>query len=178
MFPGKWFQEYHTMAMIADKADMSVGSLYNYHGTKEELLLNGILASREGYAEEIAELAKNNLTCEDHWIKLTGIYLASFSRYGKRVWREFIATVFFEAPERMRDIERIDLPFIGGIQNILLTYPNQSFSLISNTIERTTIVIYQLWLQKILRFMLSESLSVEETQLQFLQELRTIGLLD
>lgn len=167
-----------TMAMIAEKADMSVGSLYNYHGTKEELLLNGILSSREGYTEEIAELAKKDFTCEERWIKLTGIYLASFSRYGKRVWREFMATVFSDAPERMRDIEQIDLPFIGGIQDILRAYPTQNSSHISNTIERSSVVIYQLWLHNTLRFMLSESISTEEIQYQFLEDLRILGLLD
>jgi len=158
-----------TMAMIADKADLSVGSLYNYHGTKEELLLNGILSSRNGYADEISDLAKNELPCEARWIKLTDIYLASFSQYEKRVWREFMATVFSDAPERMLDIERIDMPFIDGIRDILHSYPVKNKS--------SAEIIYQLWLQKILRFMLSESVSAKDMQLIFLEDLRTLGLM-
>lgn len=167
-----------TMAMIAGKADMSVGSLYNYHNSKEELLLNGILLSREGYAKEIAELALHNYTGEERWMRLTGIYLASFSRYSKRVWREFMATVFSDAPERIGDIEHIDMPFIEGIQNILVAYVSPGFSLKSGSIERLTAVIYQLWIQKIFQYMLTDPMTAEEIQNKFLEELRTIRLLD
>jgi len=167
-----------TMAMIANEADMSVGSLYNYHGTKEELLLNGILSSREGFAREIAELPVNDLTCEERWLKLTGIYLASFSRYGKRVWREFMATVFSDAPERIRDIEQIDIPFIEGIMDIVRAYPIHKSPPVLEDIEKVSGVIYQLWLQKILQYMLAESISAVELQSSFLEDLRTLGLLD
>jgi AcrR family transcriptional regulator len=167
-----------TMAMIADEADMSVGSLYNYHGSKEELLLNGIFSSREGFAREIADLAVNDLTYEERWLKLTGIYLASFSQYGKRVWREFMAAVFSDAPERIRDIEQIDLPFTEGIMDILRANPTHDSSPVLENNAKYAGVIYQLWLQKILQYMLSESISSEELQSSFLEDLRTIGVLD
>ncbi len=164
-----------TMAMIAGKADMSVGSLYNYHGSKEELLLNGILLSREGYAKEIADLALHKYTGEERWNKLTGIYLESFSRYSKRVWREFMATVFSDAPERVSDIEHIDLPFIQGIQKLLTEHATQSST---SPVETLTVVIYQLWIQKIFQFMLTDPMTAEEVQNLFLEELRAMGLLD
>jgi AcrR family transcriptional regulator len=166
-----------TMAMIAEKADMSVGSLYNYHRTKEELLLNGILLSRDGFAKDIEDLVSQDLKQEEHWLKLTEIYLSSFSRYGKRVWREFFAAVFSESPERAADIQEIDTPFIAGILKILKDDQKGITGDTEENLSKVALVIYRLWQQEIIQFILSESATVNEMQSGFLEDLKTLGLI-
>lgn len=166
-----------TMAMIAEQADMSVGSLYNYYRTKEELLLNGIVLSLGGFVKEIEEQALSKATCEERWMKLTDTYLESLSFFGKRVWREFFAVVLAEAPECLHDIEQIDMPFIAGIQSIFQDFPQDHSTIIDKDYFKSALIIYQLWLQKVIQFIVFEPITLNQIQSIFIDELKTIGIL-
>jgi len=103
-----------TMAMIADAADISVGSLYNYYKNKDDLLLQLIIVSQAEYNNDIEVILSQKSTIEKRWLGITDIYINSFTRYGKRVWREFFSTVLSEKPELMQHIAIIDQSFITG----------------------------------------------------------------
>jgi len=159
-----------SMAMIAEAADISVGSLYNYFKSKDELLLQPILVSQPEYNNDIDVILSQKTTIEKRWQGITDIYVNSFTRYGKRVWREFFSTVLSEKPELMQSITIIDQPFIAGMVTLLDMSENQNSKM-------TAELLYRLWLQNLLQWLLSEDIKPENIQKKFILDLKTLGII-
>lgn len=159
-----------SMAMIAEAADISVGSLYNYFENKDELLLQPIFESQPEYNNDIEEILSLQTTIEKRWQGIINIYISSFTRYGKRVWREFFSTVLSEKPELMQNITIIDQPFIAAMVKLLEMSEKQNS-------EMTAKLLYRLWLQNLLQWILSEDVKPENILMKFMIDLKTLGII-
>jgi AcrR family transcriptional regulator len=109
-----------SMSAIAERAELGVGTLYNYFPSKGDLLL-GLIASRAGGIEsEMDEvLAGRGASAEAKALGLARAYLRSLSSLNKRIWREFLAFALSSRPELFGDVRTVDDPFVARLAALI-----------------------------------------------------------
>jgi AcrR family transcriptional regulator len=111
-----------SMAAIAERADLGVGTLYNYFPSKGDLLL-GLIASRSGGIEAaMDEALERAYTDKERALGLGRAYLESLATLDKRIWREFLAFAIATRPELLAMVRLVDTPFIdrlGGLFGLM-----------------------------------------------------------
>jgi AcrR family transcriptional regulator len=105
-----------SMAAIAERAELGVGTLYNYFPSKGDLLL-GLVGSRAGGIESEMDdaLAERGASAEAMALGLARAYLRSLSSFNKRIWREFLAFALSSRPELLAGVRTADDPFISRL---------------------------------------------------------------
>ena len=103
-----------TITDIADKADVGVGTIYNYFSSKNEILLNivaDIFTAKKPaaivYADDPVQTVSNYL----------GRYLDEFSIFDKEIWRGWFAALFLEPKLFERAVE-LDMKIVNEVAGI------------------------------------------------------------
>jgi AcrR family transcriptional regulator len=105
-----------SMAAIAQRAELGVGTLYNYFPSKGDLLL-ALVRSRSGGIESEMDsvLADRSAGPEEKALGLARSYLVSLAAFNKRIWREFLAFSLSSRPELFAGIRAVDEPFVARL---------------------------------------------------------------
>ena len=84
-----------TMQDIPDKAEVAVGTLYNYFDSKGDLLISYLSAS-SGSIMEKAQVAieKEHPDPEKAVLELFGIFSELFTSHEKSLWREYLSAAY------------------------------------------------------------------------------------
>mgnify|MGYP001817546380 CR=1 FL=1 len=100
--------------LIADKADVGVGTIYNYFSSKNEILLNII-------ADIFLEKKPHKLIHENDpaqtVIRFLGYYMDEFSIFEKEIWRGWFAALFQE-PNLFERAYELDMKIVGELAGI------------------------------------------------------------
>jgi AcrR family transcriptional regulator len=103
-----------TINAIAEKADVGVGTIYNYFSSKNEILLNivaDIFIEKKPddiiYANDPAQTA----------IRFLSYYLDEFSIFEKEIWRGWFAALFQE-PNLFERAYELDMKIVGELAGI------------------------------------------------------------
>ena len=103
-----------TITAIADKADVGVGTIYNYFSSKNQILLNIVadifLEKRPDeiiYANDPAQTA----------IRFLSYYMDEFSLFDKEIWRGWFAALFLE-PDLFERAYELDMKIVGELAGI------------------------------------------------------------
>jgi len=103
-----------TINDIANKADVGVGTIYNYFSSKNEILLNIV-------ADIFIEKKPDEIVYEDNPVKSIFSYLNSYldelSIFDKEIWRDWFAALFQERNLFERAFE-LDMKVVGELAGI------------------------------------------------------------
>lgn len=103
-----------TINDIADKADVGVGTIYNYFSSKNEILLNIV-------ADIFIEKKSDAIICEDDpvqtVIRYLNKYLDEFSIFDKEIWRGWFAALFQE-PNLFERAYELDMKIVGELASM------------------------------------------------------------
>lgn len=130
-----------TLAQVAARAGVAVGTVYNYVPSKGDLLL-AVIRSRVGDRVTEMEAALLFTGQDAGWPVLKGLveaYLSGFTALGSRIWREFFAFALAERPELFPSIRELDTLFIERLT--VLTGPE------------TAQFLYAAWIHHLLEYL-------------------------
>jgi AcrR family transcriptional regulator len=111
-----------TMEDIADAADVSVGTVYNYFGNKSALLLAGVEEDTtrmiEAGAAVLADPGDDPVTAVQ---RLAGIYLSDMLSWDRRLLREVLGAAFqrIGGEELTLELARMDERLIAQMMTLL-----------------------------------------------------------
>jgi AcrR family transcriptional regulator len=146
-----------TMEMIAEKARVGVGTLYNYFPSKADLML-GIIAERAGpYEKDLKNLAEHPPErLPDALRACVETYLESFSFYGKRIWRDFTVTALSKGLPLFAMIRKVDEVFLMWLTVLIKKYDKNSAP------EMAARNVYSVLLYNIMVFISTEDREIKE----------------
>ena len=103
-----------TINAIADKAEVGVGTIYNYFSSKNEILLNIV-------ADIFIEKKPEEITLENDpgqpVIGYLNNYLDEFAIFDKEIWRGWFAALFQE-PNLLERAYELDMKIVGELAGI------------------------------------------------------------
>ncbi|WP_291636596.1 TetR/AcrR family transcriptional regulator [Clostridium sp.] len=158
LFTTKGFNE-TTMEEIAEKAEVGVGTLYNYMKSKGDLLLLIFTQKTENIyikAEKILENPTENLI--ETLMNLLKIYLEGILSLPKNLSRYFLSVVFsqqYNENNLNEDLMKLDYKLMGQLRNLLDWYKEKglidcginteilSFNIYSILITHYTVAVLQ-----------------------------------
>lgn len=100
-----------TINDIADKADVGVGTIYNYFSSKNEILLN-IVA--DIFIEKKPDVTIHGDDPVQTVIRYLNNYLDEFSIFDKEIWRGWFAALFQE-PNLFERAYELDMKIVGEL---------------------------------------------------------------
>ncbi len=159
LFGEKGFEK-TTMENIASKADLGVGTLYNYFASKGDILLSIIEDRSAIYESKLDEI----LAGGDYSLDAIGIfidnYLQSFSFYSKSIWREFIGSLLTRQKNSFDFIEKIDSVFIIRLSKLLNGLKGKKIIDEKTDIETLTETLYGILIFNILKYVSTAKMSL------------------
>jgi AcrR family transcriptional regulator len=152
-----------TMEAIAEKARLGVGTLYNYYPSKADLML-GIIAERAGpYERDLKNLAEHPPErLFDALRACLETYLASFSFYGKRIWRDFAVTALSKGLPLFAMIQAVDEVFLTWLTALIGKYRKKSKVDDNPSAEIVARNVYSVLLHNIMVFISTEGMEIKE----------------
>ncbi len=152
-----------SMASIAERAELGVGTLYNYFPSKGELLL-GLVGSRSGAAESEMDaiLSDPSASVEGKALGLARAYLKSFAAFNKRIWREFLAFALSSRPELIAGIRAVDEPFVAGLGRLAGSGPRAE-------------LLYGAWIRRIIEYLGDEAADESSILEAFAADVSALG---
>jgi AcrR family transcriptional regulator len=132
-----------TMENVAARADVSVGSLYNYFENKRALLLGIMEDATEDVLQEAASVVANpGNNGQEALAQLLHGYATSLQKLNKDLLRQTMSISFTEPPENTASMFRLDEMLIE--QTALLVAQLQQRSLITTevSVEQASLTLY------------------------------------
>ena len=103
-----------TINAIADKADVGVGTIYNYFSSKNEILLN-IIA--DIFLEKKPEKIIHENDPAQTVIRFLSYYMDEFSIFEKEIWRSWFAALYQE-PNLFERAYELDMKIVGELAGL------------------------------------------------------------
>ncbi len=103
-----------TINAIADKADVGVGTIYNYFSSKNEILLNIVI---DIFIEKKPDEIIYDTDPAQTIIRYLGSYLDEFTLFDKEIWRGWFAA-FFQEPNLFERAYALDMKIVGELAGI------------------------------------------------------------
>jgi AcrR family transcriptional regulator len=164
-----------TMDMIAEKARLGVGTLYNYYPSKADLLL-GIITDRAApFEESLRMLAKKDP--KNILIELEACldsYLESFSFFSKRIWHDFIVTALARNLPLFTMIEAVDAKFLSLLTIIIGKYQKSNPSANHPKAELLVRNLYSVMLHNFMLYISIEAMSAKALKKAILCQIESI----
>ena len=162
LFEKKGF-EAATMEMIAEKAGLGTGTLYNYYPSKADLLL-GIIAGRaDAYEMDLKKIVdRPPARLVDAVLAGVDTYLASFSFYSKRIWHDFAVTALARNLPLFDMIGIVDAKFLLLLTQLVEKYPARGALAGGSSAEAAVRIFYSVLLHNIMVFLSKEDMDIKE----------------
>ena len=152
-----------TMEMIAEKAGLGVGTLYNYYPSKSDLLL-GIIAGRaDPYQSDLEKVVADppERPADAVWLCVES-YLESFSFYSKRIWHDFAATALARGLPLFDMIGIVDAKFLSLLTALVEKYRARGGGAGRTSAEAEVRNLYSVLLHNIMVFLSKEDIGMKE----------------
>ncbi|HXH49602.1 MAG TPA: TetR/AcrR family transcriptional regulator [Terriglobia bacterium] len=129
---------------IASRAEVGVGTVYNYFGSKNALLLALMQSDTEDLLKEgEAVLARPPKKPEAALTELFWIYARGIlGRYDRRMLREVFAAAFYQPEELGRELTRMDFQLMGQVGNLIEKFQSDGALRKSLPVQQAKIVLY------------------------------------
>jgi AcrR family transcriptional regulator len=144
LFTGKGY-EATTIEEIAERAEVGVGTVYNYFGSKKGLLLAFAAREHEGLHERGARiLEKATGDPEAAFSELFLAYFENLRKFDRKLMREIMAASVTEADSIGKEMSRLDLELIGQIAGLIQKF--QKLGLMDRTlpVDQSALVLYSI----------------------------------
>lgn len=155
-----------TMQKIAEKANLGVGTLYNYYSSKGDILLSIISDRAEGYNADFENSLKSYSSDVLTSINLFyDIYFKSFLTYSRVIWREFMSHALSKNTSLIDYVYRVDSVFIQNLAKLFELLKGDKYIKQTVDIEKAVRTLYSLIIFHILKYTTNETMSMEELRL-------------
>lgn len=162
-----------TMSQIAKKADVGLGTAYNYYGSKEELfLIAGGTAFIFGKGIDVT-----GITNVPTLISALASELTKLSQIERTVWRNSLSSLTKAAekkPELFLDLVAIDHKFMEQIKEVLVELQSSQKLKINAEADVLLEVLYGTMFTSFLFFIYSEEMSLEALETEVIAKLELI----
>ena len=166
-----------TMEKIAVKADLAVGTLYNYYPSKVDLFFMIIYSESGQYFAELDDIILDQQTSRkgmDTILSFCNIYLESFSLYSKKVWRELFSLSLFGKDNCYKMIGNIDSQFCNKLHVLLLQMQEQGLFSHHIDIEAMVGAIYSILSNNVLFYIIEEDMTKEDMVTKLERQIQVI----
>jgi AcrR family transcriptional regulator len=133
-----------SMEDIAGRAEVGVGTVYNYFGSKNALLLALMQRDTEDLLKEgEAVLARPPRKPETALTELFWIYAHGFlGRYDRKLLREVFAAAFHQPEELGQELTRMDFQLMAQAGRLIAWFQREGVLKKSLSIEQASLVLY------------------------------------
>ena len=162
-----------TMSQIAKKADVGLGTAYNYYGSKEELfLIAGGTAFIFGQGIDVT-----GITNVPTLISALASELTKLSQIERTVWRNSLSSLTKAAEKKTElflDLVAIDHKFMEQIKEVLVELQSSQELKIKAEADVLLEVLYGTMFTSFLFFIYSEEMSLEALETEVIAKLELI----
>jgi AcrR family transcriptional regulator len=161
---------------IAGRAEVGVGTVYNYFGSKNALLLALMQRDTEDLLKEgEAVLARppkepEAALAEIFWIYARGI----LGRYDRRMLREVFAAAFYQPEELGRELTRMDFQLMSQVGRLIGKFQNDGILKKSLPVEQALLVLYGAFAVVVIMYLQYAEMPIETVQAQMAASIELI----
>jgi len=150
-----------TIEAIADKAEVAVGTVYNYFESKSAIIL-AITAEDTSDALDVEFRIPDKCTGFEGVKQYVYTFMQSLSLYPKKLIRELMREAWNTDNSLSSGLIRQDLTLIGGLSRILTELRNSNRIKSDTDIEHSAMVIYGAVSTALMWYAADENLSSEQ----------------
>ena len=161
---------------IARRAQVGVGTVYNYFGSKNALLLALMQRDTEDLLKEgEAVLAQPGEKPEPVLTELFWIYARGFlGKYERKMLREVFAVAFYEPEELGRELTRLDYQLMGQVGRLIERYQRDGVLKESLPVEQAALVLYAAFAIAVIMYLQYAEMSLESVRAQIASSIELI----
>lgn len=157
-----------TVEDIAARAEVGVGTVYNYFGSKNELLValmerdtRDLLREGERVSASAGVPPEAALTAL-FWIYAKGL----LTKYERRMLREVFAASFLQPEALGKKMTRLDYELIGQVVELLRKYQQAGIVKKTLPLEQAAVVLYGSFVIPVMMYLEYEELTLEQVKQQ------------
>jgi AcrR family transcriptional regulator len=161
---------------IAGRAEVGVGTVYNYFGSKNALLLALMQRDTEDLLKEgEAVLARPPKKPEAALAELFWIYARGIlGRYDRRMLREVFAAAFYQPEELGRELTRLDFQLMGQVGRLIGKFQNDGILKKSLPVEQALLVLYGAFAVVVIMYLQYAEMPLESVHEQLASSIEVI----
>jgi len=162
LFPLRGYRN-TTMEAIAERADIAVGTIYNYFHSKAEVMVELNSRETERVISELRTLDIEGCSVEDMLWEIISRILAVFDRYPRELMRElFSATIENSHSTLTNGLVRQDEKFLGYLAGILEELKSKGRLKMETDPGSVAYGIYSLVFGGMLRYSMDDDFTLED----------------
>jgi len=169
-----------TMEEIAEKAEIGVGTLYNYFKSKDEIYI-AIMFEEFDFDQEDGVQLEDDIDNDVAKIVITFIWKSckGLKLMGKRVWKELMSAVLSNSKSNnflFKGMIRLDYKFINKLKVLLENVKNKGYLLPNFNTDEAAYTIYSVVMTQFILYIYSEDTTFNslknniENQIRFIFE--------
>jgi AcrR family transcriptional regulator len=153
---------------IAGRAEVGVGTVYNYFGSKNALLLALMQRDTEDLLKEgEAVIARPPKKPEPALADLFWIYSQGFlGRYDRRMLSEIFAATFYQPEALGRELTRMDYQLMGQVGRLIEKFQRDGILKKSLPVEQAALVLYGAFAVTVIMYLLYAEMPIESVREQ------------
>ena len=161
---------------IASRAEVGVGTVYNYFGSKNALLLALMQRDTEDLLKEgEAVLARPPKKPEAALTELFWIYARGIlGRYDRRMLREVFAAAFYQPEELGRELTRLDFQLMGQVGRLMEKFQRGGALRKSLPLQQAGMVLYGAFAVAVIMYLQYAEMPMETVQAQMAASIELI----
>ncbi len=161
---------------IARRAEVGVGTVYNYFGSKNALLLALMQRDTEELLKEgESALAQRGERPESVFTELFWIYARGFlGRYERKMLREVFAVAFYQPEELGRELTRLDYQLMQQVGRLIQKLQRDGVLKKSLPVEQAALVLYAAFAIVVMMYLQYAEMSLESVRAQIAASIELI----
>ncbi len=162
LFPLRGYRN-TTMEAIAERADIAVGTIYNYFHSKAEVMVELNSRETERVISELRKLDIEGCSVEDMLWEIVSRILAVFDRYPRELMRELFSATIENSHSTLTDgLVRQDEKFLGYLAGILEELKGKGRLKMETDPGSVAYGIYSLVFGGMLRYSMDDDFTLED----------------
>jgi AcrR family transcriptional regulator len=159
-----------TIGDIAKKADVGVGTIYNYFSSKNEILLN--IVADICIEKKPAEIIYENDPVKTFISYIYG-YFNEFSVFDKQIWRGWFAALFKE-PNLFEKAFELDLKIVGELSGICEKMQSKNMVTLDVPAQEIAKLVYMPFISWMMSYIMLPEMDIHSAKKEFEGQLNII----